>query len=61
LKTTQDVTKYILDEAKVALVPFYAFGASADSSWYRLSVGTCKIEEIDVVIENLRSALKKLK
>ena len=60
LKTTQDVTKYILDEAKVALVPFYAFGASPDSSWYRLSVGTCKVEEIDTVIENLRSALKKL-
>lgn len=61
LNTTQDVTKYILDEAKVALVPFYAFGASVDSSWYRLSVGTCKVEEIDAVVENLRSALKKLK
>ncbi len=61
LNTTQDVTKYILDEAKVALVPFYAFGASVDSSWYRLSVGTCKIEEIDAVVESLRSALKKLK
>ncbi|MCX6296077.1 MAG: aminotransferase class I/II-fold pyridoxal phosphate-dependent enzyme, partial [Bacteroidetes bacterium] len=40
LNTTQDITKYILDEAKVALVPFYAFGASKDSNWYRLSVGT---------------------
>jgi aspartate aminotransferase len=61
LKTTQDVTKYILDEAKVALVPFYAFGASSDSSWYRLSVGTCRLEDIETVVENLRSALKKLK
>lgn len=61
LTTTQDVTKYILDEAKVALVPFYAFGASSDSSWYRLSVGTCRLEDIDTVIENLRGAFKKLK
>lgn len=61
LKTTQDITKYILDEAKVALVPFSAFGASSDSSWYRLSVGTCKLEDADAVIESLRSALKKLK
>lgn len=61
LNTTQDVTKYILDEAKVALVPFYAFGASTDSSWYRLSVGTCRLEDVDGVIENLRAALKKLK
>jgi len=61
LKTTADITKYILDEAKVALVPFYAFGTSPDSSWYRLSVGTCKLEEVEVIIENLRTALKKLK
>jgi aspartate aminotransferase len=60
LTTTQDVTKYILDDAQVALVPFYAFGASPDSSWYRLSVGTCKLEDVDGVIENLRKSLKKL-
>lgn len=60
LATTKDVTKYILDEAKVALVPFYAFGASEESNWYRLSVGTCKIEDIDSIIGNLRNALKKL-
>lgn len=60
LETTQDVTKYILDEAKVAIVPFYAFGSSADSSWYRLSVGTCKLEDVEGVISNLRAALQKL-
>jgi aspartate aminotransferase len=60
LATTQDVTKYILDEAKVAIVPFYAFGASTDSNWYRLSVGTCKLEDVEGVIGNLRSALGKL-
>lgn len=60
LATTKDVTKYILDEAKVAVVPFYAFGASEDSAWYRLSVGTCKVEDVDGIISNLRAALKKL-
>src|SRR6201993_1978934 len=60
LQTTKDVTKYILDEGKVAVVPFYAFGASEDSNWYRLSVGTCKAEDVDGVISNLRAALKKL-
>ncbi|MNJ02948.1 hypothetical protein D3C73_1630950 [compost metagenome] len=60
MKTTQDITKYILDEAKVAIVPFYAFGSSADSSWYRLSVGTCRLEDVDGVISNLKSALEKL-
>jgi aspartate aminotransferase len=60
LATTKDVTSYILNEAKVAVVPFNAFGASNDSSWYRLSVGTCKLEDVDAVIQSLEKALAKL-
>lgn len=60
LTTQADVTSYILDEAKLAIVPFYAFGADSSSSWYRLSVGTCKKEEIGEMIGALRNALEKL-
>lgn len=60
LNSTKDVTKYILDEAKMAIVPFYAFGASDNSSWYRLSVGTCKLEDVAEAIEKLRQALTRL-
>ncbi len=60
LSSTQDVTKFILDEAKVAIVPFYAFGSSAESTWYRLSVGTCSAEDVDGAISGLRTALQKL-
>ena len=60
LEKQSDVTAYLLNEAKLAVVPFYAFGASVASSWYRLSVGTCKKEEIEVVIQQLREALGKL-
>lgn len=60
LATTQDITSYLLDEAKLAIVPFYAFGASTDSPWYRMSVGTCSVDDIENVISNLRNALKKL-
>ena len=56
-----DVTAYILNEAKIAVVPFYAFGASRQSPWYRLSVGTCRKEEIDEMIEKLGEALRKVK
>jgi aspartate aminotransferase len=61
LNTTADATKYILDEAKIGIVPFSAFGASADSTWYRISVGTCTVSDIDQIISNLRVALGKLK
>ena len=60
LSNQADVTSYILDEAKLAVVPFYAFGASRESSWYRLSVGTCKKEEIDEMLRALKGALLKL-
>ncbi len=60
LENTKDITKYILDEAKIAVVPFYAFGASDNSSWYRLSVGTCKLEDVQAAVDSLRTALQKL-
>jgi aspartate aminotransferase len=60
LSEQSDVTAYILSDAKLAVVPFYAFGASRNSTWYRLSVGTCKKEEINEMIGKLREALKKL-
>ena len=60
LETQSDVTAYVLNEAKLAIVPFYAFGTSRNNPWYRLSVGTCKKDEIDEMIDKLREALKKI-
>ncbi|MGZ3854105.1 MAG: pyridoxal phosphate-dependent aminotransferase, partial [Flavisolibacter sp.] len=60
LKTQADVTSYLLQYASLAVVPFYAFGAPKTSSWYRLSVGTCKKEEIDEMLGKLSDALGKL-
>lgn len=56
----EQVTEYILNRAKLALVPFGFFGADKESDWYRISVGCCKKEEIGNVIENLRLALQEL-
>ena len=60
LKDQSEVTAYILNAAGIAVVPFYAFGADKNSAWYRLSVGTCKKNEIDDMIEKLRGALQQL-
>jgi aspartate aminotransferase len=60
LHSTKEVTSYILTVANLAIVPFSAFGAKEDSPWYRLSVGTCKIEEIAEAMNHLKSALQKL-
>ena len=60
LNSTKDITQFILNEAGVGLVPFNAFGAGNESTWYRLSVGTCKIEDIEKVYQNLKQSLVKL-
>jgi aspartate aminotransferase len=61
LTDSESIMRYILDVANVALVPFYAFGGSTNSPWFRLSVGTSKVDEIPDVINRLRLALQQLK
>ncbi len=60
LANQSDVTAYLLNEAKLAMVPFGIFGADRESSWYRISVGCSKKEEIEDVIDSLRKSLQKL-
>ncbi len=60
INNQSDVTAYVLNNAGLAVVPFYAFGADKSSPWYRLSVGTCKKEEIEEMVGKLREALGKI-
>ncbi len=60
LDTQAAVTAYLLDEARLAVVPFFAFGADEHSPWYRLSVGTCKEAAINQMLDQLSAALGKL-
>ncbi|HEY0433963.1 MAG TPA: aminotransferase class I/II-fold pyridoxal phosphate-dependent enzyme [Chitinophagaceae bacterium] len=61
LETQSDVTEYLLNHASLAVVPFYAFGASRHSPWYRLSVGTCVKAEIPQMVQKLQAALSELR
>jgi aspartate aminotransferase len=60
IEKTEDITAYLLNEAKVALVPFTAFGCAQGTDWYRISVGTLAESDIDDVLSNLEEALSKL-
>jgi aspartate aminotransferase len=60
LEQQSDTTSYLLDRAGLAIVPFSAFGASKNSPWYRLSVGTCHLEDIDAMVRKLREAMGEL-
>jgi aspartate aminotransferase len=54
-------TDYILKSAKIALVPFHAFGDGDDSEWYRLSIGTATLETVEASLQALEVALSELK
>jgi len=58
LNSIQDVTSYLINEAKLAVVPFYAFGTSTDFNWFRLSVGTAKKDDIATIFELLETGLE---
>ncbi|MBB6613122.1 aminotransferase class I/II-fold pyridoxal phosphate-dependent enzyme [Pontibacter sp. Tf4] len=61
LHTSKDISFYILSEAKLAVVPFSAFGSEPELNWFRLSVGGASLEDIKASMSRLRAALEKLK
>lgn len=60
LTTNEDIRKYLLHSAGLAIVPFQAFGMKEESGWFRLSVGAVSPEEIAEMAPRLRSALADL-
>lgn len=60
LKTMDDVAAYLLEDAKVALVPFYFFGMKKDFPWFRLSVGTCSVDDAKIAAKHINQSIKKL-
>jgi aspartate aminotransferase len=60
LRTDDDVRRYLLEAAGLAVIPFGAFGASGDHGWFRLSIGVISVAEIDALIPRLRAAIEAL-
>jgi aspartate aminotransferase len=57
LATNDDIRRYLLREAGLAIVPFQAFGDDHETGWFRLSVGATTIAEIEAVLPRVRRAL----
>ena len=61
LQTSADINFYLIKEAKIAFVPFAAFGTGDEVTWFRASVGACSYEDIAAAMPRVREALAKLK
>ena len=59
LSSPNDVRKWLLEEAGMAVVPFDAFGSSSEG-WFRLSVGAVSVEDIEWALPRLRAGLESL-
>jgi aspartate aminotransferase len=61
LENNEDVRKYLLDAARVAVVPFQAFGTGdSGQGWFRLSVGAVSEQQIADALPRLADALRAL-
>lgn len=60
IEKTADIADFLLSRASLALVPFAAFGADQESDWFRLSVGTCDLNQLPAMFEQLENALLEL-
>lgn len=60
LQTNEDIRKYLLEKAQVAIVPFQAFGSTEETGWFRLSVGAVSMQEIAEMLPRLEACLQSV-
>lgn len=56
-RTNDEIRKYLLEAAGLAIVPFQAFGLKEESGWFRLSVGAVSMADIAAMFPRLRGCL----
>jgi len=61
INSIADVSAFLLTYAKVALVPFSAFGSKTKKPWYRLSIGTCSQNDVVNILISIENALRQLR
>ncbi|MCB9712960.1 MAG: aminotransferase class I/II-fold pyridoxal phosphate-dependent enzyme [Myxococcales bacterium] len=60
LATNDAIRRYLLNAARVGVVPFQAFGVASDDGWFRLSVGAVGLEELGGAVARIGEALRAL-
>ena len=60
LKDSDAVHEYLLNTVKIGVLPFSWFGAKSYGDWFRISVGTCRQEDVAEVIQILEAGMASL-
>lgn len=60
IESDEDVRRYLLNAAGLAVVPFGAFGSPTEAGWFRLSIGVVSVAQINEMLPGLRRAIEAL-
>jgi aspartate aminotransferase len=58
MRTNEDVRRWLLNRAGVAVVPFQAFDLEAETGWFRMSVGAVSVAALEAALNRLGGALR---
>jgi aspartate aminotransferase len=58
--TTENFLNFIIDNFGIGIVPFEYFGSKENKGWFRLSIGTLDINEIEDHLYNFESMVRFL-
>lgn len=60
VKSNEDVRLYLLHEARVAVVPFRAFGLEGETGWFRMSIGAVSQADLEAAMARLEKAIRAI-
>ncbi|MDE3152351.1 MAG: aminotransferase class I/II-fold pyridoxal phosphate-dependent enzyme [Gemmatimonadota bacterium] len=60
LASNEDIRRYLLQTAGMAVVPFQAFGQNEETGWFRLSAGAVSPQDVRELMPRLEASLKAL-
>lgn len=60
ISTNEQIRQYLLMDARVAVVPFRAFGLEGETGWFRMSIGAVSQEALEAAMARLESSIRRL-
>lgn len=57
MRTNEDIRKWLLERAGIAVVPFQAFDMAEENGWFRISVGAVSVDALRAALDRLGQAL----
>ena len=58
MRTNEDIRRWLLTRAGLAVVPFQAFDLDGESGWFRMSVGAVSVPALEAALERLRRVIR---